>query len=57
MDTGFVLPVAVVTGDGGALLVEVDEVSPGVLVVRSTGVEVDPLDLVVVVGLPDLVEV
>lgn len=57
MDTGLELPVAVLTRGGFAELVEVDEVSPGVLVDRLTRAEVDPLDVVVVLGLPDLVEV
>lgn len=49
-----VLPVAVLTGvDGGARLVDVDEVD-GVLVERGTGVEIELVDLLTVIGLPDL---
>lgn len=46
-------PVALVTADDGARLVEVDEVD-GVIVERASGVPVDLVSLVVVVGLPEL---
>jgi hypothetical protein len=48
-----VLPVAVVTGAcGGAGLLEVAVVD-GVLVDRATGLEVDPVAVVAVLGLDD----
>jgi hypothetical protein len=51
---GVELPVAVVTVDGGAVVVPVVERADGVLVERETGRPVELLDLVVVLGLPDL---
>ena len=47
-------PVALVTADDGARLVEVDEVD-GVIVERASGVPVDLVSVVVVVGLPEMV--
>lgn len=47
------LPVAVVTVEGGAVLVPVVE-RAGVLVERETGRPVELLDVVVVLGLPEL---
>jgi hypothetical protein len=48
------LPVAVVTVDGGAVLVPVVERVDGVLVERASGLPVELLDVVVVLGLPEL---
>jgi hypothetical protein len=47
------LPVAVVTVDGGAVVVPVVE-RAGVLVERETGRAVELVDVVVVLGLPEL---
>lgn len=48
------LPVAVVTVEGGAVLVPVVERADGVLVERASGLPVELLDVVVVLGLPEL---
>lgn len=54
VDHSFVLPVAVVTRGGDALVLEVAEVD-GVLVERASGAVIDLVDLVVALGLPELV--
>jgi hypothetical protein len=48
------LPVAVVTVEGGAVVVPVVERADGVLVERVSGRPVELLDVVVVLGLPEL---
>ena len=54
---GVRLPAAVVTREGRADVVEVVERADGVLVERAGGRVVDLLDVVVVLGLRDLVSV